>query len=162
MNALRILSKQSLADLAFTALLASSLLLPSMDTVRAAGTESNAPVNARINEFAEGKKAIDEKRWEAAISHFNKVVSKDPSNADALNFLGLAYRWQNRLDDSLKAYKAALKIDATHLGANEYLGQAYLKMGEKALAQAQLGRLKELCSTCKETESLASALAASN
>jgi tetratricopeptide (TPR) repeat protein len=162
MNALRILSKQSLAELAFTVLLASGLLLLAMDTARAAGTESNAPVNARLNEFAEGKKAIDEKRWDAAISHFNKVVSKDPSNADAQNFLGLAYRWQNRLDDSLKAYKAALKIDAAHLGANEYLGQAYLKMGEKALAQAQLGRLKELCSTCKETESLASAIAASN
>jgi cytochrome c-type biogenesis protein CcmH/NrfG len=143
-------------------LLASSLVLPSLQGASAAGTETNAPANVRINDFSEGKKAIDEKRWDAAIEHFNKVVAKNAKNADAHNFLGLAYRWQNRLDDSLKAYRTALTLDPKHLGANEYLGQAYLKMGDKALAQAQLARLKELCSTCKETESLASALSATN
>ncbi len=162
MNTLRFLAKQWLGAGAIIMWLASGLTPSPMPTALAAGTESNAPVNARISDFSEGKRAIDEKRWDAAITHFNRVISQDPSNADAHNFLGLAYRWQNRLDDSLKAYKQALEIDASHLGANEYLGQAYLKMGDKALAQAQLGRLKELCSTCKETESLASALAASN
>jgi cytochrome c-type biogenesis protein CcmH/NrfG len=143
-------------------LLASYLLIPSLHGASAAGTETNAPANVRINDFSEGKKAIDEKRWDAAIEHFNKVVAKDAKNADAYNFLGLAYRWQNRLEDSLKAYRTALGLDPKHLGANEYLGQAYLKMGDKTLAQAQLTRLKELCSTCKETESLASALSATN
>ncbi len=169
MNTLRVFSKQSLGGcaaegraLAFAISLAGGLVLPSVPAAQAAGTESNAAVNTRVNDFSEGKKAIDEKRWDAAIKHFNLVLFKDPLNADAHNFLGLAYRWQNRLDDSLKAYKTALRIDATHLGANEYLGQAYLKMGDKALAQAQLGRLKEICSTCKETESLASAVAASD
>ncbi len=162
MNTHCILAKQRLGALAFAMLLAIGLCLPSMDKARAAGSESSPAANARLHDFSEGKKAIDEKRWDAAITHFSRVLVSDPSNADAYNFLGLAYRWQNRLGDSLKAYKAALKIDATHLGANEYLGQAYLKMGDQALAQAQLDRLKELCSACKETESLASALAASH
>lgn len=161
MNILCVLPGQRSGALAFALLFAGGLYGSSMDTAQAAGTESSPAANARLNDFSEGKKAIEEKKWDAAITHFRKVLTTDPSNADAHNFLGLAYRWQNRLEDSLKAYKAALKIDATHLGANEYLGQAYLKIGDKALAQAQLDQLKALCSTCKETESLASALAAS-
>ncbi len=139
-----------------------TLIALTAPSAHAAGSEANAPANVRINDFAEGKKAIEEKRWDAAINHFSNVVAKDGKNADAYNFLGLAYRWQNRIEDSLSAYQAALKLDPKHLGANEYLGQAYLKMGDKTLAQAQLSKLKELCSTCKETESLASALMTSN
>ena len=150
-----------MAGLCLSMFQATCLLTAVAPETQAAGTESNASSNTRLNDFSEGRKAIEEKRWDAAIEHFNKVIGKDPSNADAYNFLGLAYRWQNRLEESLKAYKAALNLDPKHLGANEYLGQAYLKMGDKALAQAQLAKLKEICSTCKETESLASAVVAS-
>jgi tetratricopeptide (TPR) repeat protein len=161
MKQVRPILTRELFGITLGALFSASLLIITSPLAFAAGSESNPPANARNNDFAEGKKAIDEKRWDAAIEHFYKVVSKDARNADAHNYLGLAYRWQNRLDESLQAYQNALRLDATHLGANEYLGQAYLKKGEKALAEAQLSKLKQICSTCRETESLASALAAS-
>jgi tetratricopeptide (TPR) repeat protein len=158
----RFLSAHKIFALTLCSMVGTQLLIASTNPALAAGAETNPLANARINDFSEGKKAIDEKRWDAAIESFNKVVAKDSKNADAYNFLGLAYRWQNRLEESLKAYRVALSLDPKHLGANEYLGQAYLKQGEKALAEAQLTKLKEICATCKETESLASALAANN
>jgi Flp pilus assembly protein TadD len=154
-------SKQVLGELGVMMLFVVGLLLAIANPSLAAMTESNAPSSARVNDFSDGKKAIEGKRWEAAIEHFNKVIAKDSKNADAYNLLGLALRWQNRLEESLKSYKKALDLDPKHLGANEYLGQAYLKMGDKAQAETQLNKLKEICSSCKETESLASALAAS-
>jgi cytochrome c-type biogenesis protein CcmH/NrfG len=158
----RFIKSTSHLRFALCAALLSGLVVASLPQAQAAGSESTPSANARINDFTEGKKAIEEKRWDAALEHFHKVVAKDAKNADAHNYMGLAYRWQNRLDESLKAYQRALQLEPKHLGANEYLGQAYLKKGDKALAEAQLNKLKEICSTCKETESLASALAASN
>jgi tetratricopeptide (TPR) repeat protein len=161
MKVQRFFSKQVLTAVGVMMLFVGGLFLAMANPSLAAMTESNAPANARVNDFSEGKKAIDEKRWDAAIEHFSKVIAEDSKNADAYNFLGLALRWQNRLDESLKSYKKALDLDPKHLGANEYLGQAYLKMGNKAQAETQLNKLKEICSSCKETESLASAVAAS-
>jgi tetratricopeptide (TPR) repeat protein len=126
----------------------------------AAGVESKPSANQKIEAFAEGKKAIDEKRWATAIEQFNQVLIADSGNADAYNFLGLAYRWQNRLDEALKAYSSALAIDPSHLGANEYLGQTFLKMGDKARALSQLNKLKEVCGSCREANELASAISA--
>jgi cytochrome c-type biogenesis protein CcmH/NrfG len=150
----------TIRTLAHSLALAGATLLALPGTAWAAGTEATPRVNERITDFAAGKKALNEKRWAAAIDHFNAVVAKEPSNADAFNFLGYAYRWQNRLNESLAAYGKALSIDPKHLGANEYLGQAYLKQGDKGRAQEQLQKLQALCGTCQESDDLASAIKA--
>ena len=47
-----------------------------------------------------------------------------------------------------------------HRGANEYLGQLYLKTGKMKEAQAQLAKLQKICGKgCEEYESLRTAIA---
>jgi cytochrome c-type biogenesis protein CcmH/NrfG len=152
---------RALRKLGTVALLLSSNLLANWSTpAEAAAIQSTPQANAQSPEFAEGKKAVDEKRWQAAIEALEPFIRKQPNNADAHNLLAYAYRWQNRLDEAFKSYQAALRIDARHLGANEYLGQLYLKMNDKAKAHGQLAILRGICpSGCKEADDLASAIA---
>jgi hypothetical protein len=60
----------------------------------------------------------------------------------------------------LNVIKAALKIDPNHLGANEYLGELYLKLKQPAKANAQLAKLEQICGTnCAEYKDLAQDIA---
>ncbi len=138
---------------------ASLLALASVGTATAADTQSTPAVNAKIDDFAVGKSAIDSKDWAVAVRSFKKVVADNPKNADAHNFLGYASRWLGKYDDAFAAYGQALALDPTHKGALHYSGIAYLKTNQKAQAEAQLARLKAVCATCDETNQLAKAVA---
>ena len=58
-----------------------------------------------------------------------KAVKADAQNADAQNFLAYAYRRSGQLDPAFDHYAKALAINPRHKGANEYIGQAYLLIG---------------------------------
>ena len=139
-------------------------LLPVL-SIALAGTALAAPAeaapvqNARVDDFVLGKKAIESKNWELAVSSFNKVVSQDPKNADAYNYLGFSSRWLGRYDAAFAAYDKALALDPSHKGALNYSGIAYLKTDQKAKAEAQLAKLQTTCATCEETKQLAKAIA---
>ncbi len=127
----------------------------------AAGTETAPEVNASDADFAAGKKAIEAKNWQAALTSFSKVVGREPNNADAHNYLGYANRWLGKMDDSFKHYNVALKLDPEHKGANEYIGVAYLKVNQPEKAKEHLTRLEKICGKkCEEYEDLAKAIAA--
>jgi len=126
----------------------------------AADIQTTPVENARIDDFAAGKKAIDAKNWAEAASSFSKVVAKNPKNADAYNYLGYSSRWLGKYDEAFAAYGKALALDPKHRGALEYSGIAYLKTGQKAQAEAQLAKLQTICSSCEETTDLAKAIAA--
>lgn len=125
----------------------------------AADIETTPAKNAQVDDFAAGKKAISAKNWSEAVSSFNKVVAKDPKNADAYNYLGYSNRWMGKYDDAFAAYGKALALDPKHKGALEYSGIAYLKTNQKAQADAQLAKLQAICATCEETRDLAKAVA---
>jgi Flp pilus assembly protein TadD len=93
------------------------------------------------------------------VSSFNKVVAKNPKNADAYNYLGYSNRWMGKYDEAFAAYGKALALDPNHKGALEYSGIAYLKTNQKAQADAQLAKLQAICATCEETRDLAKAVA---
>ncbi|WP_421956204.1 tetratricopeptide repeat protein [Polaromonas sp.] len=126
----------------------------------AADIQSTPVQNAQIDDFAIGKKAIDTKNWTQAVSSFSKVVTQNPKNADAYNYLGYANRWLGKYDEAFAAYDKALALDPRHKGALEYSGIAYLKTNQKPRAEAQLARLQAICATCEETRDLAKAVAA--
>lgn len=128
----------------------------------AADIQTTPVQNAQIDDFAVGKKAIDAKNWSEAVSSFNKVVSKNPKNADAYNYLGYSNRWLGRYDEAFAAYDRALALDPKHKGALEYSGVAYLKTHQKAKADAQLVKLQAICAGCEETRDLAKAVAEYN
>src|SRR5687768_12404703 len=107
----------------------------------AADIQTTPVENARLDDFAAGKKAMEAKKWSEAASSFSKVVAQNPKNADAYNYLGYSYRWMGKYDEAFAAYDKALALDPKHRGALEYSGIAYLKTGKKAQAEAQLAKL---------------------
>ncbi len=108
-------------------------------------------------EFAYAKAAIAKQDWPTAIWQLQKVTAKEPKNPEAFNLLGYATRKSGDARGSLQYYQTALSLDPKHLGANEYIGEAYLMLGEVAKAQEHLKRLDELCTFgCKEQAELKS------
>ena len=118
----------------------------------------STPENANI---AAGRKAIEAKDFKAAVGHLTKAVQEDPNNADAQSMLGYSYRKLGTFDKSMDHYQRALKIDASHRSAQEYLGELYLDMNQPANAEKQLQALKKACpffGKCEEYDDLKEAI----
>ncbi len=103
--------------------------------------------------------AIEAEDWEGALALLEPIVAEDADNADALNLMGYAARNAGDLERAASYYRAALSADPEHLGALEYQGELFLMQGDRAGAEANLGRLTELCGACEEREELAAAVA---
>jgi cytochrome c-type biogenesis protein CcmH/NrfG len=106
------------------------------------------------------QKTIDSHKYPEAIAQLKAYIRKDANNADAYNLLGFSYRKNGNLPDAFKAYEKALTIDPKHLGAHEYLGEAYLQKKEPEKAKATLNKLKGICGNCEEARDLEKAIAA--
>jgi Flp pilus assembly protein TadD len=118
----------------------------------------STPENANI---AAGRKAIEAKDYKAAVGYLTKAVQTDPNNADAQSMLGYSYRKLGTFDKSMEHYQKALKIDANHRSAHEYLGELYLDMNQPANAEKQLQALKKACpffGKCEEYDDLKEAI----
>ena len=137
-----------------------NLIVIGSPTCHAAGIEVTPTENAADDDFVVGKKAIDAKDWKAAIAAFTKVVARHPGNADAHNFLGYAYRWTSKMDESFSHYNTALRLEPNHKGAHEYIGVAYLKVDKPDQAKVHLAKLEKICgANCEEYKDLAKAIA---
>ncbi len=110
--------------------------------------------------FAQAKAVIEAKRYKEAMPLLQQAVAKDPKNADAYNLMGYATRKSGDPNGSLQYYNQALSIDPKHLGANEYIGEAYLQLDRPKEAQQHLARLDTLCTFgCTEYRMLKAAIA---
>ena len=87
-----------------------------------------------------------------ALSKLEKAYDKDKKNADILNYLGFALRKTGDFEKAEKFYLEGLKIDAAHLGINEYLGELYVQTNRIELAKERLEVLKGC--KCEEFEEL--------
>ena len=87
-----------------------------------------------------------------ALSKLEKAYDKDKKNADILNYLGFALRKTGDFDKAEKFYLEGLKIDAAHLGINEYLGELYVQTNRIELAKERLKVLNGC--KCEEYEEL--------
>ena len=71
-----------------------------------------------------------------------------------------ATRKSGDANGALQYYNTALGLDPKHLGANEYIGEAYLMLGKVAEAEQHLARLDSLCVFgCVEQRTLKQAIA---
>ena len=116
------------------------------------------PENPNI---AAGRKAIETKDYRAAVGHLTKAVQESPNDADAHSMLGYSYRKLGTFDKSMEHYQSALKIDANHRSAHEYLGELYLEMNQPEDADKQLVALKKACprfGKCEEYDDLKKAI----
>ena len=110
--------------------------------------------------FSKAKAMIEAKDYKAALPLLQQVVAKDAKNADAYNLMGYATRKSGDANGSLQYYNQALAIDAKHLGAHEYVGEAYLMLDRPAEAEQHLARLDSLCVFgCAEHRMLKAAVA---
>ena len=113
--------------------------------------------------LAIGRKAIETKDWNRAITELNAVARAEPRNADVHNLLGYSYRKRTPPDlaKAFEHYKTALRLDPKHKGAHEYIGEAYLMDKNPAEADKHLAQLAAICGnkTCEEYADLAKAIA---
>ena len=96
-------------------------------------------------DYTAGVRSIKADRFAEAIPPLQRVVSRDPRNADAFNWLAYATRRNGDPAASLPLYEKALAINPKHRGAHEYIGEAYLMLGNVAKAKEHLARLDSLC-----------------
>jgi tetratricopeptide (TPR) repeat protein len=99
------------------------------------------PVIQKANE------ATDRKDYAAAAAILGEALVKTPANADYHNLYAYAVRkGQNpNMDVVFKHYNEALRLDPKHRNAHEYIGEAYLMVGNLAKAKEHLAQLDKLC-----------------
>jgi len=128
------------------------------------GSDSNQSTGAdKVTvdpDYTRAKAMIEARNYGAALPLLQQVVAKNPKNADAYNLLGYATRKSGNPNGSLQYYTTALQIDPKHLGANEYIGEAYLMLDKLPQAEQHLARLDQLCMFgCAEYRELKAAVA---
>jgi tetratricopeptide (TPR) repeat protein len=109
--------------------------------------------------YADGVKAVKRGDWAAAIRLFETVVANDDRNANAYNWLAYSIRQSGDAARSVPIYQKALAIDPKHRGAHEYIGEAYLVLGNLPKAKEHLATLDKLCFLpCEEYSDLKKAV----
>ena len=136
-----------------TNLLALFVLALSQSAWSAGGGGSDAPVVDA--EMSQAQDMIANKDWGAALQVLQSYTRAKPTSADGFNLLGYSLRKLQRLDESLVAYQQALKLDPAHRGAHEYIGEAYIQLGQLGKAKEHLDALDKLCFfSCEEYRDL--------
>jgi len=115
--------------------------------------------NNRKSALSPVKTLIQEEKYQDAISELQKLLEETPENADMLNLLAYSQRKLQRFDEALVNYQKALDIEPKHRGANEYLGELYLQLGQLDKAQERLRVLDKACFFgCDEFDELEQAI----
>ena len=125
-----------------------------------ADSSSTAPKDPVIERAAA---ATAKKDWPAAQAILKEALQKNPNNASYHNLYAYSVRKDANPDMSVvfKHYNEALRLDPKHRGAHEYIGEAYLMVGNVGKAKEHLGVLDKLCFfPCSEYSDLKKAIAA--
>ena len=118
----------------------------------------SAPVDPTVL-AAQGRFAAQD--WKGAEELLAKALAGSPRSADYHNLYAYALRKQPNpnMDLVFRHYNEALRIDPRHLGALEYLGEAYLMQSNLAKAKVHLDLLSRACGRCDEYAMLRKAIA---
>ncbi len=112
-------------------------------------------------DYAGGRKALKAGDFVLALRHFESARRRFPDAADLHNEHGFAHRKLRQFDQAFEHYGRALAIDPRHRSAHEYIGEAYLLVGNVASAQKHLVALEAICLLpCEELDDLRKAIAA--
>jgi cytochrome c-type biogenesis protein CcmH/NrfG len=106
--------------------------------------------------------ASEKQDWKSAAAVMQDALTKDPNNADYHNLYAYSLRRSgtSEMDQVFKHYNEALRLDPKHKGAHEYMGEAYLMLGNVAKAKEHLSALDKLCFFgCSEYTDLKKAIA---
>jgi hypothetical protein len=129
----------------------------------AADTDTTPPPERKKDVVIDdARAAVGQKDWARAQSVLQQGLAANPANADYHNLYAYSIRKSANPNMNLvfKHYNEALRLDASHRGAHEYIGEAYLMVGNLTKAKEHLGVLDRLCFfPCSEYSDLKSAIA---
>ena len=125
------------------------------------GGDAATPAKKEDPDYTAGVKAIEAKQYAKAIPLLESSIKRTPDDADAWNWLAYATRLNGDPAKSIPLYEKALAIDPKHLGAHEYIGEAYLALNNLPKAKEHLARLDRLCLfSCEQYRDLKKAIQA--
>lgn len=126
------------------------LTVPGINVANAAGSSSDTSVS-----IGDVKREVDRGKYDRAIKKAEDYLESSPQSADAYNYIGYSRRQLGQYAQAEAAYIKALKIDPSHVGAHEYYGELYIKLGNIKSAEKHLADLSRICGNCEEQQMLA-------
>ena len=118
--------------------------------------DKSEPVNV---DYQKGSIAAYNGKFLVAIKHLERAARISPNNPDVYNLLGYSHRKLDQLEQAFDNYWKALKLDPRHLGANEYIGELYLRTNNIKKAEEHLEVLDDVCLFgCDEYDDLKDAI----
>jgi Tetratricopeptide repeat len=91
--------------------------------------------------YQAGAQLAADGRYGEAIEVLGYIADKEQPRV--LNYLGYAHRKSGRISVGLGYYQEALRLDPDYTLAREYLGEAYLQLGDVASAKDQLSEIQK-------------------
>ena len=92
-------------------------------------------------DLANSKTKDAQKKFKKALESAQEAVRLDPKYHEAWNLVGYTSRKLGNYDDALRAYQSCLDIKPDYAPAREYLGEAYVELGQIDKAREQLAML---------------------
>ena len=136
-----------------------SVLALALLTVASAPVLADGGGASRDSRLTPYQKLIDEQKYQQAIDELDEALAKSPKDADLLNLAAFSHRKLEQFDTALEYYTKALEIEPGHRGANEYLGELYLRLGKLDKAEERLSVLDDACFFgCEEYDDLKEAI----
>lgn len=126
-----------------------------------AALSNDDPAAAADPVLQKAREATARKDFGAAAAILRNALAKTPANPEYHNLYAYAVRKgpQPDMDLVFKHYHEALRLAPKHRGAHEYIGEAYLMVGNLPKAREHLARLDDLCFFgCEEYSSLKKAI----
>ncbi len=94
--------------------------------------------------FLRGALAERQKHYDSAEEEFRKILTIDSNNSMTLNYLGYMLGDRGvKLDDALSMVQKAVQLEPQNGAYLDSLGWVYFKMGQYALAEANLRKASE-------------------
>ena len=111
-------------------------------------------------DYMAGRSALKAGNDANALRRFQSALKRFPEAADLHNELGFTHRRLRQMDKAFEHYWRALDLNPQHRGAHEYIGEAYLIVGDVDRARFHLGALRSICLLgCDELKDLEKAIA---
>ncbi|MFZ1813822.1 MAG: tetratricopeptide repeat protein [Rhizobiaceae bacterium] len=106
--------------------------------------------------YDQGKALAKAGNYEAAIGML--ALAPDQNDPRVQNYLGYSNRKLGRMDEALGHYQLAISLDPDFSLVREYLGEAYIQLGQLEKAREQLSEIERICGnrSCGEYGDLAS------
>ncbi|MGH8707447.1 MAG: tetratricopeptide repeat protein [Burkholderiales bacterium] len=120
------------------------------------------PAAAADPVLQQARDAVARKDYAAASAVLRDALARTPANPDYHNLYAYTVRKgpAPNMDLVFKHYHEALRLAPKHRGAHEYIGEAYLMVGNVGKAKEHLAQLDKLCFFgCEEYSSLKKAIA---